>query len=77
HTADEDLRETLERLRRVGANVLGTILNSVHIDYSYNRYGYGYYSGQTRSKSSRRSTNSTKLLLPLKENPKPPKESKS
>jgi succinoglycan biosynthesis transport protein ExoP len=76
HTADEDLSETLERLRYVGANVLGTILNSVRVDSSYNRYGYSYYSGQTKSKSSRR-TNRTKLLLPLKEDPKASKDSKS
>ncbi|UCC22177.1 MAG: polysaccharide biosynthesis tyrosine autokinase [Planctomycetota bacterium] len=64
HTEEQDLKETLERMAQVKVRVLGTILNSVHSSYSYNRYGYGYYSGRTSAKTTRRRNNKTMLLLP-------------
>jgi len=42
-TDEQDLKETLQRLEQINANILGTILNSVNIRNSYNRYGYSYY----------------------------------
>ena len=64
HTEEQDLKETLERMAQVKVSVLGTILNSVHSSYSYNRYGYGYYSSRDSAKTTRRRNNKTMLLLP-------------
>jgi Mrp family chromosome partitioning ATPase len=65
HTEEQDLKETLERISQVKVRVLGTILNSVHSNYSYNRYGYGYYTNRTAAKTTRRKGNKTMLLLPV------------
>jgi capsular exopolysaccharide synthesis family protein len=45
-TGDEDLKETISRLQRVGTNVIGSILHNVRSNYSYNRYSSYYYNKQ-------------------------------
>ncbi len=67
HTDEQDLREALERMAQVKVKVLGTVLNSVHANYSYNRYAYGYYTGRTAAKTTRRKDYRTTLLLPVEE----------
>jgi capsular exopolysaccharide synthesis family protein len=67
HTEERDLKETLERMAQVKVRVLGTVLNSVHTNYSYNRYGYGYYTGRTAAKTTRRKGNKIMLLLPVEQ----------
>lgn len=65
HTEEQDLKETLERMAQVKVRVLGTILNSVHMSYSYNRYSYGYYAGRAAAKTTRsRKDGKAMLLLP-------------
>lgn len=77
HTEEQDLKETLERLAQIKVKVLGTILNSVRANYSYNRYGYSYYADQSTAKRSRRKSDETMLLLPVKERDKTSDDSKS
>ncbi len=69
HTEQKDLRETLERLAQAKVRVLGTILNSVHTSYSYNRYGYGYYASQDTVKTTRSRKDSKSMLLLPAERP--------
>jgi len=45
HSESPDIKDSLSRLEKVNANVLGIVLNSVSIDKSYNRYGYDDYYG--------------------------------
>jgi Mrp family chromosome partitioning ATPase len=66
HTAQQDLMDALERLEAVEAKVLGTVLNSVSSENSYNRYGYDYYTKQATGKRRHGVSKST-LLLPGKE----------
>ena len=77
HTEEQDLRETLERLAQIKVKVLGTILSSVRANYSYNRYGHSYYTNQSTAKRSRRKSDKTMLLLPVKERDKTSDDSKS
>ncbi len=61
-TAAPDLKEAYQRLSRINARVLGTVLHSVNTGSGYHRYGYGYYSGAGRGKR-RRSDDNRPLLL--------------
>jgi capsular exopolysaccharide synthesis family protein len=61
-TGQTDLKEAYKRLSQTGTNILGTVLNSVHTNYSYNRYGYGYYAKQNEDKDDHRNNRGTFLL---------------
>jgi Mrp family chromosome partitioning ATPase len=47
------VRDAADRLRSVGARVLGTILNDVNLSggdyYYYNRYYYAYYEAENKA----------------------------
>ena len=75
HTAEQDLRETLERLAQIKVKVLGTILHNVRVGYSYNRYGYSYYTDRAAARYGRRKNDKAVLLLP--EHDKVPDDPKS
>jgi capsular exopolysaccharide synthesis family protein len=62
-TTAPDLREAIQKLVQINANVLGTVLSNVDANHSYYRYGYNYYAQNARSgKNSKRAN--AKLLLP-------------
>ncbi|MDD5458159.1 MAG: polysaccharide biosynthesis tyrosine autokinase [Phycisphaerae bacterium] len=58
-TESEDLKETFARLTRIKVKVIGTVLNNVSRNNSYNPYGYGYAASVKRT---RKPTNA--VLLP-------------
>jgi len=45
-----ELRETKERLMQINVQVLGTVVSSVDVEYSYCRQDYGYYEQSTRAR---------------------------
>jgi len=58
HTSTVEMKESLERLYEIKANVLGTIVNNVKVSHSYRRYGYGYgYGHSEKSKAHQKSHN--------------------
>jgi len=71
-TTSPNLKKAKERLARINANVLGTVLSNVEVDDSYHPYGYGYYPRGGRSDAHAKRVKS-KLLLPVK-NPGPQAE---
>jgi capsular exopolysaccharide synthesis family protein len=77
HTDKQDLKEALERMAQVKVKILGTILNSVHTNYSYNRYSYGYYTGRATAKTTPRKDYKAALLLPVEEHDKEQDNAKS
>ncbi|MGB8226125.1 MAG: CpsD/CapB family tyrosine-protein kinase, partial [Sedimentisphaerales bacterium] len=66
-TEEKDVKETLDRLTQINIKVLGVVLHNVHINYSYNRYSYGYYSDQAAGTGSKRKNTISTLLLTTKE----------
>ncbi len=75
HTSQTDIKEALSRLRQIGANILGTVVNNVKVDQGYRTYGYGYgyaYGGQEKSARKRKRDERTLLIAsPDSQNPRP------
>ncbi len=59
------LKETVERLTQINVRVLGTVLNNVSLDYSYNPYSYGYYTNANGIKTNRKKHARKAVLLPV------------
>jgi len=68
-TTSPNLKKAKERLARINANVLGTVVSNVEVDDSYHPYGYGYYSRGGHSRAHAKLIRS-KMLLPMN-TPKP------
>ena len=78
-TTGQDLKETLKRLQEIKVKVLGTVFHNVGINYSHNRYAYGYYTDQAAGRgnwNNRKKNTKTMLLLSRKEFRKDDKDSK-
>jgi capsular exopolysaccharide synthesis family protein len=54
-TEGPDMQKALDRLAQVDVKILGTVLNNVHMNSSYNQYGYDYYRGGRSASPRRRS----------------------
>lgn len=63
-TTAPDLKETRDRLAKIGVKILGTVLSNVPVGQSYYRYGYDYYSHGRRAQSGRHSRQHN-MLLPM------------
>jgi capsular exopolysaccharide synthesis family protein len=68
-TTSPNLKKAKERLARINANVLGTVLSNVEVDDSYHPYGYHYYPQGGRPRAHAKRVRS-KMLLPMN-TPKP------
>lgn len=42
HTSKNEMKEAIQRLNDIKANIIGTVVNNVPSSQSYRRYGYGY-----------------------------------
>ena len=60
-----DLKKAFERLQQADIKVLGTVLNDVPLNYSYNPYGYDYCTNSVHRRSTSRRKNGSTLLLPM------------
>ena len=67
HTEGPELRETLNRFTLINVKVLGTILNNVSLNYSYNSYGYGYYASSISDRKRSVKKLRDAVLLPMHE----------
>jgi capsular exopolysaccharide synthesis family protein len=67
HTEGPELRETLNRFALINVKVLGTVLNNVSLNYSYNSYGYGYCVSAASGRSRRTKRRRNAVLLPMQE----------
>lgn len=75
HTSQTDIQEALHRLRQIGANVLGTVVNNVKVEQGYRTYGYGYgyaYGGQDGKKTRNKKRDERTLLIASPDSPNTP-----
>lgn len=66
HTSQTDTKEAINRLKQIGANIIGTVVNNVKVDQGYRVYGYGYgyaYGGQKSAKKKSGRKKDGKMLL--------------
>lgn len=63
-TETDSLRAAFERLSQINVRILGTVLNNVPFNYSYNPYGYGYSAKRDGGKNIRKKTTKA-ILLPM------------
>jgi capsular exopolysaccharide synthesis family protein len=79
HTSQTDIQEAFSRLRQIGANILGTVVNNVKVEQGYRSYGYGYGYGHAygnqgaEGKSPRKRKRDERTLLIT--SPEPPETS--
>lgn len=60
-----DLKEAFDRFAQINVRVLGTVLSNVPLNYSYNRYGYGYYANVAGNENRSRANTGKMVLLPM------------
>ncbi len=69
-TTTDDLAQAKARLVQARVHVVGTVLNNVGSDHTYNRYRYSYYSDPDSGAAPRRGQRAKRrLLLPLEASP--------
>lgn len=79
HTSTVEMKEALERLYEMKANVIGTIVNNVKVSHSYRRYGYGYGYGYSEKEKAhhkshgKRGNNALLISMPSQPNEANPK----
>ena len=66
-TEGPELRETLNRFALINVEVIGTVLNNVSLNYSYNSYGYGYYASNISDRNRKVKKLRNAVLLPMHE----------
>jgi capsular exopolysaccharide synthesis family protein len=62
-----DLKEAKDKLAQIDARVLGTVLTNVHLNYTYYRHDYNYYSQNGRRRAEMKHAK-TRLILPPRAN---------
>ena len=76
HTSQTETKEALSRLRQIGANIIGTVVNNVKAEQGYRVYGYGYgYAyGDQKKNHPHRKKDVKMLLIPSSTNMNSPEE---
>ena len=60
HTSKEEMKEAIQRLTEIKANIIGTVVNNVKTTQSYRRYGYGYGYGYSEKEQVRQAPHKKK-----------------
>lgn len=60
HTSKEEMKEAIQRLNEIKANIIGTVVNNVKTAHSYRRYGYGYGYGYSEKEQVRQAPHKKK-----------------